>query len=255
VNESERKKFDEAIARGAGVVLSVPVGTALRHHKSRLLGRRDDGFLVQSVSGYDDLIAELIAQQQSLGLSFRGDQVKIVCAAIPKAIETFTRPNEPDPIKALLLDFPARMQAVQRRGSHRVRIGQHDEVSLRIWRLMPKAYLRDRPSPEQEIAAEMRDISTGGLGVILRGVEGEPPKIDPADRLRIELHHLDVTLLLEGHLRGAGKFLQPDTLQSGIQFRLQSNQIADRQKVAQLTRIIGKLQREEIRRIRLGLSA
>lgn len=255
MNEAERKKFDEAVARGAGVVLSVPVGTALRHHKSRLLGRRDDGFLVQSVPGYDDLIAELIAQRQSLGLSFRGEQVKIVCAAVPKAIESLTRPNEPEPVKALLLDFPQRMQAVQRRGSHRVRIGQHDEISLRVWRLMPKAYLKDRPSPEQEVAAELRDISTGGLGVILRGSGGNPPKICTEDRLRIELHHPEGTLLLEGELRGAGKLLQPDTLQTGIRFRLQSNQIADRQKVAQLTRVIGKLQREEIRRIRLGLSA
>jgi hypothetical protein len=79
--------------------------------------------------------------------------------------------------------------------------------------------------------------------------------VTEADRLRIQLNYQDHDLLMEGRLREPQSTPQQDAIRSGIRFKLMQDDLEGRQTMATLTRIIGELQREELRRLRIGLAA
>jgi hypothetical protein len=105
----------------------------------------------------------------------------------------------------------------------------------------------------QEVPCELRDISIGGVGLTLSGKDGQPAKVSTEDRLRIELSHPSGTILVEGRMRHPVEPCKENQMRAGIQFKALESNLDGRQIVAQLTRIVGELQREEIRRYRLGL--
>ena len=111
----------------------------------------------------------------------------------------------------------------------------------------------DRPLAAQEVECELRDLSTGGMGLTFRGKDSEPPKVSTEDRLRIELTHSGDKILLEGRMRHPTAPKKETQFRAGIQFKALENNLDGRQILAQLTRIVGELQREEVRRLRLGL--
>jgi hypothetical protein len=178
----------DAIARNAAIVLSLPSAGMLRHHKSRFLAEEYDGFWAESVPGDAALIDTLIAGREPCGVSFKSTQTKVVFAATALRREERFRVNADMVVEAVLLQFPREIKAVQRRCNYRVHIPLDvDWVSVRIWRVGEKADLRARPMAAQEISTKIRDLSTGGMGVILSGADGQPPKITSLDRLRIEI--------------------------------------------------------------------
>jgi hypothetical protein len=71
--------------------------------------------------------------------------------------------------------------------------------------------------------------------------------------LRIELSHAGNKMLLEGRMRHPVAPTKEKQFRAGIQFKALENNLDGRQLLAQLTRIVGELQREEVRRLRLGL--
>ncbi len=75
------------------------------------------------------------------------------------------------------------------------------EMSVRIWRIGPRAQMRDLPMASSEIKAELRDLSVGGIGVLLFGKDGAEPMVTPNDRLRVQLVLGGDTILSEGRLR------------------------------------------------------
>jgi hypothetical protein len=74
------------------------------------------------------------------------------------------------------------------------------------------------------------------------------------DRLRIELSHGANKILLEGRMRHPVQPNKENSMRAGVQFKALEDNLGGRQVQAQLTRIVGELQREEVRRFRLGLS-
>ena len=249
--------LQDAIARNAGLVLSLPSAGMLRHHKSRFLADAPDisggGFWIESAPGEAALIDSLIASQQRAGLSFKNGHLKVVFGTQLLKRQTGFRINADTEVEALLLAFPAEIKAIQRRNNYRVRIPGDGEITARVWRIASRAYLRDRPLAAQEVDCEIRDLSTGGLGVLFRGKDGQPAKVSTEDRLRIEITRGTNKILLEGHMRYPIAPAKENQFRAGIQFKaLESNHVG-RQLLAQLTRIVGELQREEVRRLRLGL--
>jgi c-di-GMP-binding flagellar brake protein YcgR len=243
----------EAIARNAGLVLSLPSAGMLRHHKSRFLAETPEGFWVESAPGEAALIDSIVISRQSAGLSFKNGHLKVVFGAQVLRRQSGYRINADTEVEALLLAFPAEVKAIQRRNNYRVKIPSDAEISARIWRIANHAYIGDRPLAAQEVVCELRDISTGGLGVTFRGKDGEPPKVSTEDRLRIELSHNGSKMLLEGRMRHPGASGKESQFRAGLQFKALENNLDGRQLLAQLTRIVGELQREEVRRLRLGL--
>ena len=243
----------DAIARSAGAVLSLPAGGGLNHHKSRFLAESPAGFWLAAPPSEQRAVAALIASQQTAGVSFRNGHLKVVFASPVLRRDPAFRVNTAAPIDALLLSFPSEIKAVQRRTSYRVSVPPESEISARVWRIPPQAHLPARPTASHEVACEVRDLSVGGIGLTLRGANGQPPNVSVNDRLRIELTFPTGKLLVEGRLRYPAEPATSETIRAGVQFKMAQDSKAGRQVQAQLTRVVGELQREEVRRVRLGL--
>lgn len=249
--ETNHDVLREAIVRNAGVVLSLPSAGLLRHHKSRFLADEGDAFWVESVPAEGPLLAELIRTQKPVGISFKSGVRKIVLTSPLGRLDPAFRVNAETVVEAVQLPYPEQVQSIQRRSSYRVKAYPDADLGISVWRIAERVYLGDRPMAAQAVAAAIRDLSIGGVGVSLTGKGGEPPKISAEDRLRIELTFRDVTILLEGHLRFVAPPAGDASVRAGIQFKALESNLDGRRKLAQLTRIVGELQREEIRRAKL----
>lgn len=251
--EDSQALLREAIARNAAVVLSLPSAGMLRHHKSRFLGQEGEGFWVESVPAERPLVDELVSAKKPVGISFKsGTKTVALTSAIHRRDPAF-QVNAQMTVDAVLLPFPEHIKAIQRRHNYRVRVTEESGVIVRIWRIPEQAHLGDRPLAAQQIETQVRDLSLGGLGVTLVGKGAEPPKVLAEERLRIELTYNDIAMLLEGRLRHPTQKTEGNTVRGGIQFKALDSSLEGRQKAAQLTKIVGELQRDEVRRARLGL--
>lgn len=245
----------EAIARNRGAVLSLPTAGAVRHCKSRFLVDAGDTFWIESVPRETALIEQLIGESRPAGVAFKSGPVKIVFATLIERRESEYRVNENTSVDALLLRIPESLLTIQRRASYRVAVPQGWDITLRLWRIAEKAQLKDRPLSTHELSCELRDLSLGGMGVTLLGNKGQPPKVSVDDRLRVQLTMGKHSLLLEGRLRHPIGIAGQPRVRAGIQFKTVETDMESRQSMAKLTRIVGELQREEIRRQRLGLAS
>jgi c-di-GMP-binding flagellar brake protein YcgR len=200
------------------------------------------------------LIEELIGSRQPCGVSFKSGDLKVVFAAAVNECNTSYRLNAATVVEALLLEYPAEIKAVQRRASYRVHVPEDAGIAVKIWRKPPHALLEDLPLAVQAVTARLRELSTGGMGVVLNGNRGERPKINADDRLRIQITHRAHDLLLEGMLRHALERIDNSSVRAGIQFQPLTSDMRCRQTLAGLTRIVGDLQRTEVRRHRKGIT-
>jgi hypothetical protein len=123
----------------------------------------------------------------------------------------------------------------------------HD-VGLRLWRISESAALQDRPMAAQEVPSRLADISVSGLRAICRaGTEERPLRISADERLRILITRQGEELLTEGrvmHLRPAPN----GDVAAGVQFKKLEKDLAGRQTLSKLTKLVGELQRAEIKR-------
>ncbi len=246
--------LQDAILRNAPMVLSLPSAGMLRHHKSRFLEEWDDGFWVESAPQDAKLVEELINTGQSCGISFRSGQTKVVFSTPALRREPAYRVNSELTVEAVLMKRPQQVKKVQRRENYRVHIPMDSGwLNVRIWRIGQKVDLRERPMDAQEIPTQVRDLSITGIGVIFSGADNQPPRIIAEERLRIELRREGQGLLLEGRICYPTEPPTQPTVRAGIQFVHLSDGIEGRQVQSQLARIVNDLQREEIRRYRLGL--
>ena len=266
--DEQLRPIHDAISRSAGAVVSLPTGSGLRHFKSRFLRADDAGFWVESPRADAQLVDHVIALGQLAGVSFMAGQAKVVFAAAVLERQSDFRMDEQGEIEAILLRWPEGVRAVQRRSNHRAKVPANSIVSVRAWRMSKYAALRDRPSPSAELEVRARDLSVGGIGLLVLPPAAKPPlpgqtipqpegprtaglAID--QRLRVEIHYDELEILAEGrvcHVRES-----PDLVQRiGVQFKYRQEAIDGKQVLWKLTRIVGHLHREEVRRWRLGLA-
>lgn len=246
--------LDDAVARNLGVVLSFPSAGMLRHHKSRFLGMGDGGIWAESPPGEAQLADALIGSGRPVGCSFRSGENKVIFTAPLLRRDPEFAVNAEVRVEAVLLQRPAEMKTVQRRAAYRVRVPQDYDLAVRLWRIGRDAYLKDRPMAACEIPCTLLDLSTGGVGLMLRGHAGNGVAIDPADRLRVELTHAGESFVIEGRLRYPQHRVRSDTVRAGVQFLDLQDDLEGRRVAAALTRLCGELQRLELRRYRLGLA-
>jgi hypothetical protein len=244
----------KAIARNAGIVLSLPSAGMLRHHKSRFLAESPGGFWVESAPRDGALIDALVASGQPAGVSFKASHLKAVFPAVVLRRDPAYPMNAFTQVQAVLLAMPGDIEVIQRRANYRVRIPLGAPLSVRTWRIPERAHLADRPMHAQEIACELRDLSVSGMGVTFHGVNGEPPRVSTQDRLRVEFTHGEVKFVVEGRMRHPVESFKASTVRAGVQFKALEDGIDGRHILAQLARIIGELQREEARRSRTEFS-
>lgn len=257
MSDDGRSILSEAIARGRAALLALPSAGLLRQHKSRFLTRSERGIWIASDAAADDaaLVRQLVASGHPITVSFEHDGRRVDFTSALLGVDPRFALNDEMRTEALLVALPERVQAVQRRSNYRVRIFQDSDVAVRVWRVAENVPLSKPPLAAQELSAQLTDVSIGGIGVVLTGRDGQSPKVCPEDRLRIEFRHGRYVMLLEGRLRGGQGPQAPGTLRTGIQFATMDDTLDGRQKLVHLTRLVGELQRDEIRRMRLGLAS
>jgi c-di-GMP-binding flagellar brake protein YcgR len=227
----------------------------LRHHKSRFLAEDADGFWIEASPEDRSLVDELTTQQTPVGVSFRSGVLRTSFAAPILGRNPAFQVNAQTTLDALHLGFPDEVRAIQRRNNFRVRVPSDGRLTVRVWRIPEHFYLSDKPDRTQELSAQIRDISTGGVGVLVSPKDGASPRVTAGERLRIVLRYESMEeLIVEGRMRYIPPEGTPMPIRCGIQFKKLENDMEGRQKLAALTKIVGAFQVEEVRRTRLGIA-
>ena len=262
--ETNLELLRAAIARRAGVVLSLPSpeaeggeGGPLRHYKSRFLADGGDGLWVTSVPAGPEVVRELIATGRPAGVSFRSGHMKVVFAAPVLHVQPdYPTGDGPGMVDALLLRFPGAgdVKAVQRRKNYRVPVPPHSDLAARLWTMTDSAHVRDKPPVKSELRCDLFDISVSGVGVVIHGVGGKAPTVGAGQRVRVQLTMRESTVLLEGELRYPPKPFEGGQgfVRAGVKFKTLTDSRDDRNAMIQLDRMVSELQRESIRRRKLG---
>lgn len=249
---SEDKLLRDAVARNCGAVLSLPSAGMLRHCKSRFVGENDAGILLEAPHDQTPLIKSLLDTKQDVVVAFKSGVYKVAFASPIVQLNPQWPMSAGATIDALTLAPPQKVQTLQRRAYYRAKVPPDYNLRARVWRIAEHAYLKASPLSAQEVACELRDLSVGGIGVKLTGRDGNPPKISTTDRLRVQITIAENAVILEGRLRDPRATLSPDSITGGICFKKLEGNLEGRQIIAQLTRIVGDLQREELRQHRMG---
>ncbi len=251
---SSLETLKDAIARNAGAVLSLPSTGALRHFKSRFLGVcGSDAFWAQWVSSDHSLVEGLPDGGRPAGVSFINGTVKATFVTHVRRLDAAHQVGATT-VAAVLMAMPTAVTLTQRRRDYRVEVPPDSGITVKVWRIAGRAYLYDLPMPSQQVKCELRDLSLGGIGVTFSGVHGQPPNVSEGDRLRVEVSNRETSVFLEGRMRRPTAPLDPDpsVIRTGIVFTQSDQDIEGRQAQAVLTRFIGQLQRDEVRRIRIS---
>jgi c-di-GMP-binding flagellar brake protein YcgR len=247
-------QLTEAAARGMPVTVGFFRDGSMVSHRSRFLRVDPQGIWIEDVPSERELVAAMMASAQPAAISFRMETLELRFTSPVLQIDPALSLNDGNTISALLLASPTDIKALQRRGSYRVRIVEDDAVTIKLWRIGDKAILRDKPTASAQVKATLRDLSVGGAGILLPPVLATSVKLVTGQRLRIILTLQEQELLLEGRLRceSTGEMGSSVPTPAGIQFSKLDQDLAGRQTAATLTRLVGELQRKELRRLRLA---
>jgi c-di-GMP-binding flagellar brake protein YcgR len=167
--------------------------------------------------------------------------------------------NDRTTVPAVLLERPDEVKAVQRRNHYRVRVREEDGLQVHVWRLGEQAQLCDRPVRGAELEARLHDLSVGGVGLVLLPKDGQSPKVLAGERVAMLLRtDAGENLLIEGRMRlAAPSEVRPDEapspVRAGVHFQKLDEAVEGRRTLQALTKIVGALQTQELRRQRLAL--
>jgi hypothetical protein len=143
---------------------------------------------------------------------------------------------------------PATPTGIERRRHFRVTVPDGSQLRVRVWRLAPGVPLAQRPMPSQLVPIDVRQVSAEGMTIALRGKDGHPAPVTATDRLRVEVQYADRTALVEARLRTPADRPADDTpFPAGLCLHGRPTDHAHREALADITAIVGHLQREALR--------
>jgi len=252
MSNSGQNVLSDAVARNAAIVLSLPSAGMLRHHKSRFLLETPEGLWVESAPEDRALVEELVQNQFAVGVSFKTGQRMVTFRANALKRDPAFRINADTVVEALLIKPPAHVDATQRRSNYRVPVPKDGDLLVKIWRIPEHVYLKDRPMAAQQLMCEVLDISSGGLGIRLLANGTDPIRASQDERLRVQLDYQREQVVVEARLRLPIDPKGKTRCRAGVAFKKLESDMEGRRSLAILTRIVGDLQRDQVRRVRLG---
>lgn len=241
--------LSHAVTRNAGNVISLPSAGLVRHFKSRFIGEIDEGIWLEAVAPALPMLLSIINDQQLIAVTFKGSELRLSFTATPIRVDSHFPINSTTTLPAVLVGHPVEVKGIQRRAAYRVRVPEDFGLAVRIWSISEQAEIIDAPPGTHEIEIRLRDLSIGGIGILVPNFTSR--RLVPFQRLRIEFHYEDLQIVMEGRLR-VGAISPTGTMSGGIMLEKLENDMDGRKKLAALTRIVGQLQRQEVRRAKFG---
>jgi c-di-GMP-binding flagellar brake protein YcgR len=162
------------------------------------------------------------------------------------------RLNADTEIEAIRLAWPQQIKAVQRRSDYRVSVTADAGIALKCWRVSEAYDFAARPAAGALLVIDVRDLSAGGFGGTWKRRRDDPLTLAADQRFRVEAETPAGPVVLPARLRFLERIGTGDTQRIGVQFDLSPSNIQDRQKATQLTKLIGELQRQELKRKKIA---
>lgn len=246
---SNQELLLEAVARNAAAMVTLPSAGMEFCFRTRLLETGETGLYIESKSEIEGRLRELVANAKPIEVQFnvRGQRMGFQSSILD--VEPAHQLNAGMTVHAARLAPPQQLEKVQRRAAYRLQVPATGILKMRAWSIPEHVPLRDRPLASQELKVQLMDISLGGFRAGLRDRAGKTVRLVSDQRLRVQLLYQDIDLILEARCRGL-----PDGEYDsyGLAFtKLQTN-LEGRQALTALTKIVGELQRDEIRRARMA---
>jgi c-di-GMP-binding flagellar brake protein YcgR len=239
----------QAIERNLAAVLSLPSAGMFRHYKTRFLHNCPEGIWIDGVTKEHLLIDSLIESGQPTGISFRSGPQKVNFAVPILKRDPQHQVNATTTVQALLIARPQDVKAIQRRTHYRAPVHEVDQITIELWRVNEQDAI-DKPMPKAaQVKATIHNLSVGGMGVLLT-TDGTGPKLVAGQKLRILLCKAgEDKILVEGRCTSP-RTNDSGRVEAGIQFIGLQDRHEGRQVLSSLTRLVGVLQREEVKRMR-----
>lgn len=244
--------LQQAIDRNSPVALVLPSTSMMKSYRSRLLAIGDAGIILESVPGEADAIDALIRSEQPVIVAFRADTQKVEFRARILKRERGYRLNADTELEVLHLPRPETVKAVQRRNDYRVTVPAESELSFGFFRVSEQDDFSAPPVATTSIVLDVRDFSAGGVGGIWKRRKDDPPTLASAQRIRVEIASPQGKATVDARVRFLDGLPDPSMQRIGLQFVLNPQNLQDRQKMTLLNKILGELQRLELRRKKLA---
>src|SRR3954464_13741674 len=119
--ESSLDQLHEAISRRTAVVISLPVGSAFKHFKTRFVAQGDGVFLIESIPAEAALVEKVLADAAHVGVAFRNGGNKVIFTSVltPRAAGA--------PADAISVKFPRVVHMMPTQLSSRALLGAHSQ--------------------------------------------------------------------------------------------------------------------------------
>ena len=240
-------QLEDAVARGSPATLSLPSDGMFRDYRTRFLGTSSDGLWMAGILGEDPLVQQLIRLTEPCPVTFAAFGTVVQFKARLIRDETHHLLNDGIEVRALLLEHPSLIAAVQRRGAYRIRIDDCKDLAVTAWRITDAADLRSEPGPGTLLKFKVVDISATGLGGLGLFKPGEH-SLATGQRVRVQLKWRVDPVLIGARVisvrPGSGEC---DRL-IGIRFDDLQLTAEGRRTESLLSRILGELGRAEIQK-------
>ena len=248
---AESAVLQQAIARNTAVTIRFRVDTSTRECRSRFVGADLESIWLEVEHKDLPQFDALREGRASVAANFRHETSNVLFDAPVLGGRRDFPLNGSTHVAAVQVAMPKSLSTVQRREDYRVAVPGDGEMVVRTWRVGDADDLRATPAAKMEMHVTLRDLSNGGLGGVFHQEKGGPIKLVIGQRLRISVVLDDASLLLDSRLRYIGTLPDAGKLRVGIQFEFKPDSAADRQTLNQLNKLLGELQRRELRRKKL----
>ncbi|MDB5325423.1 MAG: hypothetical protein JWM57_992 [Phycisphaerales bacterium] len=242
----------QAIERYAKAVLTVVSNSAPRLTRSRLLAVDGKSLWIGLPTDQADTIDGMIHRQAEARVNFRLQQTNVEFHARVLERRQAYQLNTTTTCEAVRLAWPTNIAIVQRRNSYRVGVASPVEVRLKFWRIDKEANLTAIPPAGSDINIDVRDFSESGVGGVWKRRAGEDPILQSDQRLRVDVITPTGTITVDAFVRFLAGLPEPEFRRIGVQFMFNRTNLADRTKMSTLGRLVGDLQRAELKRLRIA---
>lgn len=244
--------LQQAIERNANAVLTVTCNGAARLTRSRLLAVDGKSLWIGLPTDQADAIDGMVNRHAEARVNFRLQQTNVEFHARVLERRQAYQLNATTTCEAVRLEWPTNIAVVQRRHAYRVGVASPVEVHVKIWRIEKDVDLTAIPPAGSEMNIDVRDFSESGVGGVWKRRVGENPILPTDQRLRVDIITPTGTTSIDAYVRFLAGLPEPEFRRVGVQFMFNRTNLIDRTKMSTLSRLIGDLQRAELKRLRVA---